>query len=179
MEKNGKDGRTAHHRPAYATPRAHRVYLGLGTNLGDRWANMVRAINGLRAFLDVDGVSPVYETEPWGYAHQPPFLNMVVTGRTPLRPHKLLAALKQLERDLGRRPTFRYGPRVIDVDILFYEQECLETPDLVIPHPALHERAFVLVPLADLAPDLIHPRLKEPIRALLEKVDRSTVLPAI
>ena len=149
---------------------AVRVYLGLGTNLGDRWQNLLRAIEGLRAFVAVDGVSPVYETEPWGYTEQPWFLNAVVTGLTELPPQDLLAALKDLERALGRQPTFRYGPRVIDVDILFYGQARIETPDLIVPHPRLHERAFVLIPLADLAPDLLHPVLGEPIRVLLARV---------
>ncbi len=156
-------------------PHAPRVYLGLGTNLGDRWANLLRAIEGLRAFVAVDAVSPVYETEPWGYANQPPFLNAVVTGLTALSPHDLLSALKQLERDVGRRPTFRYGPRVIDLDILFYGTLCLDGPDLTIPHPRLHERAFVLVPLAHIAPDLLHPILGTSMRALLGNVDTSTV----
>ena len=157
------------------TPHAPRVYLGLGTNLGDRWTNLLRAIEGLRAFVAVDAVSPVYETEPWGYANQPPFLNAVVTGLTALSPHDLLSALKQLERDVGRRPTFRYGPRVIDLDILFYGTLCLDDPDLTIPHPRLHERAFVLVPLAHIAPDLLHPILGTSMRALLGNVDTSTV----
>ncbi len=167
------------HNASHSTHSASRIYLGLGTNLGNRWSNLLRAIEGLRSFVTVDALSPVYETEPWGYAQQPPFLNMVLTGRTHLSPHELLAALKQLERDLGRRPTFRYGPRIIDLDILFYENLCMDTPDLTIPHPRLHERAFVLVPLANLAPDLIHPLLRKPVRALLEKVDRASVSRAV
>ncbi len=161
-------GRAPH--TARPTPHASRIYLGLGTNLGDRWRNLMRAIEGLRAFVAVDTVSPVYETEPWGYADQPRFLNAVVTGTTRLAPHDLLAALKRLEHDLGRRPTFRYGPRIIDIDILFYGNLCIDTPNLSVPHPRLHERAFVLVPLADVAPDLIHPCLGVSVRTLLDAV---------
>ena len=155
-----------------------RVYIGLGTNLGDRWANLHRAIDGLRSLLHIDAVSPVYETAPWGYTAQPLFLNAVVTGLTDRSPHDLLQALQALERRLGRRPTFRYGPRVIDLDILFYGTRVLDTPDLVIPHPRLHERAFVLVPLCDLAPDLLHPRLRARVRELLAQVGREGVWPA-
>lgn len=156
-----------------------RVYLGLGTNVGDRWGNLSRAMEGLREFVEVDGVSPVYETAPWGYPDQPNFLNAVVTGLTALSPRDLLAALKRLEHDLGRRPGVRYGPRVIDVDILFHGLTCLEEPDLVVPHPGIPERAFVLVPLADLAPDLIHPCLGRTVRDLLTAVDTGGVWPAV
>lgn len=154
---------------------AHRVYIGLGTNLGDRWGHLSRGLEELRALIRIDGVSPVYETEPWGYAYQPRFLNAVVTGQTHLDPQELLHALKALEARLGRSPTFRYGPRVIDFDILLYDMLVLETPELTIPHPHLHERAFVLVPLCDLAPDLIHPVLGRRVRDLLQLVDTRAV----
>ena len=153
----------------------HRVYIALGTNMGDRWAHLRRAIEHVRDFIQVDGVSPVYETEPWGGVPQPDFLNAVLTGLTDLAPHPLLARLKEVEWTLGRRPTVRYGPRVIDLDILLYDDLCLDTPDLVIPHPRMHERAFVLVPLADLAPDAWHPCQKQRIRDLAAQVDTSGV----
>ncbi len=153
----------------------NRVYVALGTNLGHRWQNLSRAIESMRAFVHIDMVSPVYETAPWGYTDQPNFLNGVLSGQTGLAPHDLLAALKKLERALGRVPNVRYGPRVIDLDILFYDHICLDTPDLVIPHPRLHERAFVLVPLADIAPDLRHPRLNVRVVDLLSMVDPSKV----
>ena len=156
-----------------------RVYIGLGTNLGDRWGNLLRAVEGLQDFIEVDSASPVYETEPWGYIHQPRFLNAVVTGTTALSPRSLLEALKALETRLGRKPTFRYGPRVIDLDILLYDMRVLETPELQVPHPHLHERAFVLVPLCDLAPDLVHPKLGRRMRDLLQGLDVSGVRAAV
>jgi 2-amino-4-hydroxy-6-hydroxymethyldihydropteridine diphosphokinase len=119
--------------------------------------------------------SKIYATPPWGYADQPAFLNMAVKAETNLAPADLLIYLKGLEARLGRTQTFRYGPRQIDIDILFYDDLILNTPELVIPHPHLHERAFVLVPLADLAPDLVHPVLHRTIRELLADSDRAGI----
>ncbi len=156
-----------------------RVYIGLGTNLGNRWRNILRAIEALRSIVVVERVSPVYETAPWGYIDQPPFFNAVVEGWTEKEPLDLLDELKRLERELGRRPSFRYGPRVIDLDMLLYGRRVIEHPRLVLPHPTIPERAFVLVPLADLIPDFIHPVLKKRIADLLAEVDTSTVWPAV
>ncbi len=153
------------------------VFLALGTNLGDRLANLNAALAALPPVVTVLQRSAVYETPPWGVTDQPAFLNMAVKGGTSLAPVALLKALKQLERDLGRVPSVRYGPRLIDIDILFYNDLILETPDLTIPHPRLPERAFVLVPLADVAAELIHPVLHESIRALLARVDTKGVKP--
>ncbi len=141
--------------------------LSLGTNLGDREANLRNAITALAPAVRVTRESRVYETAPWGFTDQPSFLNMVVAGETDLSPLELLKFLKTLETELGRTPTFRYGPRLIDLDILFYDDLILQTPELTIPHPKLHERAFVLVPLADLAPDLVHPLIQQNIADLL------------
>ncbi len=135
------------------------VYLGLGSNLGDRRANLVAAAGALPPAATVLRASGLYQTEPWGYLEQPAFLNQVLEVETSLPPLDLLAALKRLEAQLGRQATFRYGPRLIDLDILLYDQLVLNQPDLVIPHPQLAERAFVLVPLAELAPDRLHPLL--------------------
>jgi 2-amino-4-hydroxy-6-hydroxymethyldihydropteridine diphosphokinase len=151
------------------------VYLALGTNLGDRLANLNAAIEVLPPAVRVTALSPVYETPPWGYSDQPDFLNQVVQGETEHSPLALLAALKQLEEALGRTPTFRNGPRVIDLDILFYDDLVLDTPHLAIPHPRLAERAFVLAPLADLAPDLRHPVLGKTVKELLQAVDSGPV----
>ena len=156
---------------------SHLVYLALGTNLGDRLANLTSAIQALPPTVQPLAVSRVYETPPWGYLDQPAFLNQVIRAQTELAPEDLLAWLKRLESDLGRQPGVRYGPRLIDLDILLYDDRHLETPALTIPHPRLGERAFVLVPLADLAPDLRHPALGLTIRQLLEKVDRSGIIP--
>lgn len=134
------------------------VYLGLGSNLGDRAANIGRALEFLGESVEVLRVSALYETEPWGYSEQPRFLNAACVINTTLTPRDLLALAKDVERRLGRRPSFRYGPRAIDIDILLYDNRTITKPDLVIPHPRMLERAFVLVPLAEIAPDVMHPQ---------------------
>jgi 2-amino-4-hydroxy-6-hydroxymethyldihydropteridine diphosphokinase len=154
---------------------SHTVYIAMGTNLGNRLANLRAAITAFAP--DIQGLdeSSVYETEPWGYADQPPFLNMTVRATTDLSPRHLLDRLKGIESTLGRIPNFRNGPRLIDLDILFYDDLILDTPALVIPHPRLHERAFVLIPLADIAPGLVHPALGVSVAKLVETVDRRGV----
>jgi 2-amino-4-hydroxy-6-hydroxymethyldihydropteridine diphosphokinase len=151
------------------------VYLSLGTNLGDRLENLRQAASALTPALEITRLSPIYITAPWGYTDQPEFLNQVVEGRTDLSPEELLHFIKDLEEQLGRQPSFRYGPRLIDLDILFYGSQVVEQPGLRIPHPRLAERAFVLVPLADLAPDLMHTVLGKTIGELLMKLDREGV----
>lgn len=153
----------------------HIVYLALGSNLGNRLANLKNAISNLPPQMDVKKKSPVYETPPWGYVDQPAFLNQVVMAETYMEPENLLSHLKRLETVLGREPTFENGPRVIDIDILFYDDLVLDSPPLVIPHPRLHTRGFVLVPLNDIAPDLVHPVLGKPISELLLDVDRLNI----
>jgi 2-amino-4-hydroxy-6-hydroxymethyldihydropteridine diphosphokinase len=154
----------------------HDVYLALGTNLGDRIANLRAALRSFAPDLELAAASKIFETPPWGFTDQPPFLNMVIHARTGLSPESLLSKLKQLEVELGREQTFRWGPRLIDLDILFYDDLILDTPSLNIPHKRLHERAFVLVPLADLAPDFIHPVLGRTIRQLLADVDAGEIV---
>jgi 2-amino-4-hydroxy-6-hydroxymethyldihydropteridine diphosphokinase len=154
---------------------AQRVYLGLGTNLGDRPKNLQAASDALHPEVTLLRASPVYETEPWGYAQQPAFLNQVLEAETELTPQELLMHVKALEARLGRTPTFHYGPRLIDIDILLYDDLVLQTPDLVIPHPHLTERAFVLVPLTDLVPNLKLPTTKQSIQELSLACDRGSV----
>ena len=143
------------------------VYLALGSNLGNRIGNLRDALHRLAPYLQLTRLSRVYETAPWGVAEQPRFLNLALAGETALTPHELLRALKTIERDMGRVETVRYGPRVIDLDILFYDNWVVQTNDLEIPHPRLAERRFVLVPLNDIAPTLLHPRLKQTVHELL------------
>lgn len=156
---------------------AHTVYLALGTNLGDRLANLKQAARALPPLVRVVLASPVYETPPWGYVEQPAFLNQVIQAETDLDPHALLTYLKQTEISMGRRTTFRNGPRVIDLDILFYDDAILNSPELIIPHPSIPERAFVLVPLADLNPGLKHPSLGKTVRQMLKNVEAGAIHP--
>lgn len=157
---------------------AHIIYLALGTNLGNRLENLRTALASFAPQIRILQESGIYETEPWGFTDQPPFLNMVVKAETGLSPLDLLRRLKELEASLGRTPGFRNGPRLIDLDILFYDDLTLDMPGLAIPHSRLHERAFVLVPLADVAPELVHPALGRSVRQMLEHLDVSGVKPA-
>lgn len=153
----------------------HTVYLGLGTNLGDRLSNLKTAVATMQPHIVPDDCSAIYETPPWGYEDQPAFLNQAVRGRTGLAPLELLERLKKIEARMGREPDVRYGPRIIDLDILFYDHMILESERLAIPHPHLAERAFVLVPLADLKPELRHPLLNKTVRDLLAEVDTAGI----
>ena len=158
-------------------PICHTVYLALGTNLGDRLANLEQARLALGVKMRILNCSKVYETPPWGYLDQPAFLNQVIQAETNLSPDDLLAFLKRLESELGRRPTLRYGPRLIDLDILFYDNLILETPDLILPHPRIPGRAFVLVPLAEIAPVLRHPLTSQTVLEMLAECDTQGIQP--
>jgi len=155
--------------------KTYTVFIALGTNIGARQQNLQSAIQALESQVQIVAESSVYQTAPVGYLDQADFLNQVIKVETQLSPEALLRFLKGLEKDMGRKKTIRDGPRVIDLDILFFNDVVLELPDLQIPHPRLHERAFVLVPLADIAPEFQHPVLKKSISQLLIRVGREGV----
>jgi GTP cyclohydrolase-4 len=146
------------------------VYLALGSNLGDRRANLIDAISQLRHKVAVEQLSSIYETEPAYVTEQPRFLNMALRGRTRLAPLELLRFLKAIERRMGRDTSLRFGPRPIDLDILLYGNLLLDEPELTIPHPRIAERAFVLAPLAELAPHLRLPGQRATVVELARQV---------
>ena len=147
------------------------IYLALGSNLGDRMGNLASAVERLSEKITIKKVSSVYETEPVYYKEQPLYLNAVLSAITELEPSDLLLFVKSIESDLGRQPSFRNAPRLIDVDILFYGDQVVQTEKLTIPHPGIAERAFVLVPLAEIAPELVHPVTREKVEDLLTTVN--------
>jgi len=153
----------------------HIVCLALGSNMGGRLANLKNVTSNLAPQMSLKAKSLVYETPPWGYKDQGAFLNQVIKVETYLEAPALLRHLKRLEKALGRAPSFENGPRLIDIDILFFDDLVINTPQLVIPHPRLHERAFVLLPLADIASDFVHPVLKKTVKQLLARVDKSGI----
>ncbi len=147
----------------------HRAFLSIGANLGDRLATCLMALDMLQATdgLEVISRSSAYETDPVGFLEQPSFVNMAAGVVTSLEPMQLLVTLKEIEKKAGRRPGLRWGPRVLDLDIVLYDDLVLHEPTLSIPHKRMHERAFVLVPLSEIAPEIMHPGLKKSVKVLL------------
>jgi 2-amino-4-hydroxy-6-hydroxymethyldihydropteridine diphosphokinase len=152
------------------TGKKHSVYLSLGSNLGDRLDQLRLAIESLANLGEIQKTSSVYETDPWGYEDQPAFCNQVVLLETEIEPLELLQEIKRVELKMGRTPTFRYGPRVIDIDILLFDNIVFTKPELTIPHPEMKNRAFVLVPLLEIAPLLSIPGEKASIKNLLDQI---------
>mgnify|MGYP005836404885 CR=1 FL=1 len=155
--------------PVIATlPRPVPVAVALGSNLGNRAGMLHAALLSLTPLITIKATSSIHETEPWGLPDQPLYLNMAIIGFTDIPPFHLLSAFKQIERDLGRTPNpVRNAPRVIDIDLLLHGDTVLATTDLTLPHPHLHERRFVLAPLAEIAPTWVHPTLQHTIAELL------------
>lgn len=151
----------------------HIAYIGIGSNLGNREGNCLDAIRVLSdRGMTVRKQSSMYETEPWGVADQARFINMAIEIETDKTPDELLHSLKEIERGAGRTEAIRWGPRVIDLDILFYDDLVINNAGLQIPHPYMQERDFVLKPLAEIAPDKIHPVLKKTVREMLSELER-------
>lgn len=160
------------------TQKYINVYLSLGSNTGNRMVNLQTAYDLIHRNIGrVAKFSHVYETEPWGNTEQDPFLNQVIMINTTKDPRELLEAATKIERDMGRVRKEKWGPRIIDIDILFYGKRIIRDKGLEVPHPELHKRAFVLAPLLEIAPDLEHPVLKKPIDTLyMECEDLSDVV---
>jgi len=156
----------------------NKVYIGIGSNLGDREKNIKEAISLINAYssINVVKISSIYETEPVGFKEQNWFLNLVIEVETTFLPQELLAILKQVEAKLGKKIERKWGPRTIDLDILLFNDIILELPDLQIPHKLMHKRTFVLVPFAQIAPNVKHPVLNKTIQELLGLVRDNSII---
>jgi 2-amino-4-hydroxy-6-hydroxymethyldihydropteridine diphosphokinase len=150
----------------------HRVFIALGSNLGDKHKNILDAVNYLiEEGVDIRKISSIIETAPYGLTEQPSFLNCVIEGYTELSPRKLLLLLLDIEKRLGRVRTIKWGPRTIDLDIIFYDDLVIDEPDLKVPHPDMKNRIFVLKPLVEIEPDFVHPIFKKSVKQLLEDLE--------
>jgi 2-amino-4-hydroxy-6-hydroxymethyldihydropteridine diphosphokinase len=156
-------------------PEQTRVILALGSNLGDRFENLQQALKEISERVSIIKTSSVYETPPWGYSDQPEFYNQVLSGITSLNPVELLTFVKNIENNMGRVNNFQNGPRLIDIDILLFGEQIIDSEKLVIPHPRMLERGFVLLPLAEIEPDLIIPGTNKKVLELLQNVDKTGI----
>ncbi|HSH24549.1 MAG TPA: 2-amino-4-hydroxy-6-hydroxymethyldihydropteridine diphosphokinase [Massilibacterium sp.] len=151
----------------------NKAYLALGSNVGDRYYYLKQALQKVSATEEIEmtRMSSIYETDPVGYENQDCFLNMVIEVKTTFSPHDLLLYLQRVERELGRKRDVRFGPRTLDLDILLYEEEKIETDSLQIPHPRMTERAFVLIPLKEINKDIVIPREHRSLTQLIEEAE--------
>jgi 2-amino-4-hydroxy-6-hydroxymethyldihydropteridine diphosphokinase len=162
--------------PLQNSSNEHTIFLSLGANQGDRQSNLEQALQRLEKVITIQAISSLYETEPVGEGgkplpyDQPLFLNLACQGRTNLEPTTVLTALKEIEASMGRLPSFRNAPRPIDIDILLYNNLQINLPQLVIPHPRMRERAFVLIPLAEIAPFTIEPISGQTIQQMASNI---------
>lgn len=147
------------------------IYLGLGSNLGDRVGNIHQALDLLSAQMKIKEISSIYETEPVGYSDQDWFLNLVLKGATGLDPIEMLTFTKSIESQLGRKESFRNAPRPIDIDILFFGDRIISLKEITIPHTGIVERGFVLIPLTEIAPEFVHPQNGKTVRDLLSELE--------
>ena len=152
------------------------VYLSIGTNIGDKLSNLQSAIDSLKSIMIISKISSVYETEPWGILDQAYFLNICVLGEFDKPVTSLLKAIKKIELDLGRKIERKWGPRLIDIDVLFYNNMVLKITGLELPHREIEKRAFVLVPMVEIAPDFEHPVLKMNMKELLNKLSSDEIV---
>ena len=158
----------------------HQIYLALGSNQGDRQQNLSDALRCLRqSGISLHSVSSLYETRPAGYLDQPLFYNIACAGTTPLSAQQVLETAKRIEEQLGRRPTFRNGPRLIDIDILLFDSAVINQERLCVPHPRMRERAFVLDPLAEIAPNVKEPVTGQTIYALAQNVSHQGIVQVV
>ena len=155
------------------TTLMHTIFLALGSNVGDKHHHIKQAVSKLGKHVDKIQIAKLYETKPMYHEDQDMFINTVIKGQTILSPKELLAFVKLAEEELGRQERFRNGPREIDIDILFYNELVYESVDLIIPHPRIQEREFVLLPFTDLQPEFVHPVLGKTIKELLKKLKKS------
>ncbi len=155
------------------TDSMHAAYIGFGSNIGDRLKHIQNAIHILSKMEEItlQKISSIYKTDPVGYEAQAQFLNGAAAIQTSLSPLSLLHTLKNIETTVGRQHRIRWGPREIDLDLLIYGDLCLQTEKLVVPHPEMHLRRFVLAPLAEIAPDVVHPVFQKTIQTLLERLE--------
>ncbi|WP_457642840.1 2-amino-4-hydroxy-6-hydroxymethyldihydropteridine diphosphokinase [Persephonella sp.] len=153
-----------------------KVFIGLGSNIGDREKYLKEAVKRLSVQVKDIVSAPVYRSKAVGFEDQPDFLNTVISGYTHLSPEELFRFIKKVEKQVGRVERFRWGPREIDIDILFYGNRVITTEYLVVPHPRLHERDFVLKPLTDIEPEFVHPLFKKTVQELLINLNCDSIL---